>query len=394
MVSVVKRLRPIYVAAFFQGLVFWYVVDKLLATEVGLSATLLSVILAAQSLMSVLLEIPSGILADRWSRKGVLILSNLFLGVASLVGAVAAEPWHYLVVALFWGAFDAMYSGTYEAIVYDVLVEEEGDGKNFERMFGKIGRFDGLALMIGSIAGAGMARIGDVHTPFIATCVAVAVGMYALSLMREPKTHKAEVDTTHLLDHVRETFRSVVRSRLLILLFITNMLLGSILRIMWEYNQLWYINLGLPIILFGIAYTLVFLALTIREKFVSIFKTDRFKLLVILLIAALFSTIFLMIHNAFIAAVGIVITMLLLLSGELVLTVLQQDRLPSRVRAGATSVLSSTINLLFIPTGIIFGALIDAITITKASLFIFALLTFAVIFAYMSYQSRDLPSSV
>ena len=77
-----KITRNIYLLAagyFLQGLVFWYAVEKLfLRNELNLSYAQLGWVGAAATFSVVILEFPSGILADRWSRKGTLILASVF----------------------------------------------------------------------------------------------------------------------------------------------------------------------------------------------------------------------------------------------------------------------------------------------------------------------------
>jgi MFS family permease len=68
-----------------------------------------------------LFEVPSGVLADRWSRRGVLILACVAAAVSVTIGGLSQNVATYMVAALFLALFFAMQSGTVESIVYDAV---------------------------------------------------------------------------------------------------------------------------------------------------------------------------------------------------------------------------------------------------------------------------------
>src|SRR5947207_15053308 len=74
--AVARRLRPLQIAQLLQGIARWVPVEKLFMTEIGFDAAAIGVMAAAYAAVTPLLEIPSGIIADRWSRRGVLMLAN------------------------------------------------------------------------------------------------------------------------------------------------------------------------------------------------------------------------------------------------------------------------------------------------------------------------------
>ena len=74
-----KRLRPLFVAGFFLGISFWAPVEKLFLSHIGFTAATIGLLAATYAVVVPFLEIPSGILADRWSRRGVLMIADLAL---------------------------------------------------------------------------------------------------------------------------------------------------------------------------------------------------------------------------------------------------------------------------------------------------------------------------
>jgi len=361
-----KRLQPLYWAAFFNGLVFWYVVDKLLTTQIGVSTAHLGIILAFMSLVTVIGEVPSGILADRWSRKGVLLIAVLFLLASSFFGLIATGPVHYWALSICWGVYAAMYSGTYEAIVYDVILEESGEPKKYEQLFGRVGRYESIGLVIGSILGGFFTAQAYIKIPFALSLLSCLVACFFVVKFKEPLVHKSH-EATKFVRHIKDTMRSVVASKLLVHYFLISLFLGVTFRIYWEYTQFWYIQLGLPKELFGIVWSAMLLTIWVRSFLADRIKTKREMLLFITLLMAFFGGLALTVHNPWVAVVAALFVMICNQLSYLILSGLQQALLPSRLRAGATSLFNSTGNIMFIPMGMAFGFLALDGNITRAA---------------------------
>ena len=73
--TLARRLVPLQVAMAMQGLILWVPVEKLFMSEIGFTPASVGVMAAAYAAVVPLLEVPSGILADRWSRNRIMVLS-------------------------------------------------------------------------------------------------------------------------------------------------------------------------------------------------------------------------------------------------------------------------------------------------------------------------------
>src|SRR5688500_2756179 len=112
-----RRLAPLVVAAFFGGVALWVPIEKLFLDEIGFTPQTIGMMAAAYAAVVPILEIPSGILADRWSRRGVLLIGNAGAFASVLVGGLSTNVVTYIVAALLLGVYFAMQSGTFDAIV-------------------------------------------------------------------------------------------------------------------------------------------------------------------------------------------------------------------------------------------------------------------------------------
>ncbi len=59
----------------------WTPVEKLFLNEIGFDAASVGLMAAAYAALVPLVEVPSGLLADRWSRRGVLVVASAALGL-------------------------------------------------------------------------------------------------------------------------------------------------------------------------------------------------------------------------------------------------------------------------------------------------------------------------
>src|SRR5215213_11707449 len=132
-----RRLLPLYAAAGLQGFMLWIPVEKLFMNEIGFDAAAVGLMAAAYAAIVPLVELPSGLLADRWSRRGVLIIADLALFASVLVGGLSQDVPTYIAGAMVLGIYFAMYSGTLDSMVYDTVLAETGDSERFERMIGR-----------------------------------------------------------------------------------------------------------------------------------------------------------------------------------------------------------------------------------------------------------------
>src|SRR4051794_39459831 len=104
----------------------WTPIEKLFQTEIGFDAASIGLMAAAYSAVVPLLEVPSGILADRWRRTGLLIIGGVAAAASALVGGLSHGVVTYIVAAMILGLYFAASSGSVDSVVYDTVVEETG----------------------------------------------------------------------------------------------------------------------------------------------------------------------------------------------------------------------------------------------------------------------------
>src|SRR5215471_722093 len=131
-----RRLLPLQIAVALSGVVFWVPVEKLFMTQIGFTPRSVAVMAAAYAVVVPLLEVPSGVLADRWSRNRMLMVATAALLASSLLGGLSHNVPTYIAAAMILGVYFALYSGTVDSVVYDTVLEETGSNDLYETWIG------------------------------------------------------------------------------------------------------------------------------------------------------------------------------------------------------------------------------------------------------------------
>ncbi len=105
-----------------------------------------------------LLEVPSGILADRWGRRRSVLLSCAFLIAAQVALLWAFSPALLFAWALLYGAGRALVSGALEAWFVD-RVQEAAPQTDLQPFFARAGTAELLALTLGTLSGGALPRL-------------------------------------------------------------------------------------------------------------------------------------------------------------------------------------------------------------------------------------------
>ncbi|MHC4854768.1 MAG: MFS transporter, partial [Planctomycetota bacterium] len=180
-----------YAHSYLRELVLIYPTYAIMMGEHGISPLALSTLFIVWSLTHLVLEVPSGTLADRYSRRRLLILSAALKGVAFLIWWVLPGFWGYLVGFVAWGMASSLVSGTAEALLHDTLAARDAT-HTFARLYGRGLAFNSLgvatALALGGYAaefGYTLPLLASVAAPWL-TAALVAVGLEEPPRARQP----------------------------------------------------------------------------------------------------------------------------------------------------------------------------------------------------------------
>jgi MFS family permease len=373
--SVRRRLRPVYVAGFFLGINFWVPVEKLFLSKIGFNAASVGLLAATYAVVVPFLEIPSGILADRWSRRGVLIIADLALAASALVGGASHNVPTYLVAALLLGCYFALQSGTVDSIVYDVLVEETGSSDGFVREMGRLRLLESGALVSSALAGGLIAAVLTPRVTYFLTVPFALIAIAALMRLREPRLHRSD-DAAPLRRQVATTYQTIVERGRLRPIIVAVVLCALVLQMLVEFGPLWMVALAAPAVLYGPQWAGLMSAMGLGGVLAGRFSIERrtnvLAMIVTMLVCSLTLTTS---HDTVVVIAMQVVLVLLLVTISTQLTQQLHDAIPSSIRAGVSSGVGTLTWMMFVPTALGFGLLSRHVGVLTAGWMLVALTT-------------------
>lgn len=130
----------------------------LLMVERGFSLAEIGVISAAQGAMVMVLELPTGGLADALGRRPVLLLATAIELLAVSLFVVAHTFWLLVVVRMLEGVYRALDSGPLDAWYVDAALDADPNA-DIERGMSRGGAVIGIAIAAGSLLAGGLVAL-------------------------------------------------------------------------------------------------------------------------------------------------------------------------------------------------------------------------------------------
>lgn len=264
-VGLARRLLPLQLSTLCSGMMLWVPIEKLFMTEIGFTPASVGLMAGVYAVVVPLLEIPSGLLADRWSRKGVMILATFALAAAVGIAALAHSVGLYMLSAICLGVFIAMHSGTVDSIIYDTLIEEGAGTALFDRLLGRLGMLSSATLVGSSLLGGWFASIWSPRDAYLVSLPFVVLSLVCLAFVREPQLHResagGEQTRRGVRAQARNTFATILAHRDVRALAMVMALSGLLVQMIIEFGPLWLVELRSGAASFGPFSAAVFAAL-------------------------------------------------------------------------------------------------------------------------------------
>jgi predicted MFS family arabinose efflux permease len=353
--SLTTRMLPLYVATSLQGFLLWVPVEKLFMNEIGFDAASVGVMAAAYAAVVPIVEIPSGILADRWSRRGMLIVASVALLLSSLLGGLSNNVVTYIGCALILGVYFAMYSGTMEAVVYDTVLEETGDSEAFEKRLGRVRLIESAALVSSSLGGGWLAGLASPRATYFLTVPFAALSVVAYLRFREPQLHRTE-ERVPFRNHLAVTYRTITRRGHLGPIVALAVLTAALLQVIFEFGPLWLVALAVPAVLYGPYWAALVSTLGLGGLLAGRLQLGRAATLSAVVATMILASVVLTTSgSAAVVTIAQVVLALLIVTASIHVTRLLHDAVPSNIRSGVASGVGAISWTAFLPFALVFG---------------------------------------
>jgi MFS family permease len=249
--NAMRNVKRLYAARFCQSLIPAYVIERLFweARGMTIQEVVYTEILYAVTIM--LLEVPTGIVADRFGRKKLIVLAAALGCLEFLILIYAHTFWHFAAVVILAGVATAASSGAENALLYDSL-RRHGQEALFERKLGRLYALDFGAAVLAALSGGWLAGRFDLELNYWISLIAAAAGLcFALLLVEPPADGDDSDEPIPIRRYVSESIRFFRTRRDVRLVLAAAMLTGAATDFVDEFWQLYLDRFGVALAWFG-----------------------------------------------------------------------------------------------------------------------------------------------
>ncbi len=310
----------------------------------GISFTEVMILQAVFYISIVLLEIPTGAVADFLGRRVSLIMAALVGIVAPLVYAWTPNFYMFILGEVLWALGETLTSGANEALMYDSLKKlgRESDSKKY---FSRFNTYMMVAIMISAPIGSVIAKYLGLRYTMLLMVVPFVISFVVSFTFKEPVVTERIKRENYIGTLVRGVKYFKGHRIIRILTFDRVSIASLVFFIIWS-NQLLLKELGVPIVYFGIVFSLMAAAqipfignLEFLEK---IFGSKKRYLFVSAIISAVGFFLLAFVRNAPVA-----IAIIIIMSGcGLSRTVLFQNYTNKYIESQSRATVISTVSML------------------------------------------------
>ena len=181
------------------------------ATVAGLSGMQLVLVGTTVEVTILLFEVPTGIVADAYSRRLSIIIGFFLMGIGFLIEGTFPIFSMILLTQVLWGIGYTFTSGATQAWLSDEIGEE-----NANRAFLRGNRFDLAGALIGMLLAIPLGNIAVNLPILVGGAAVVGIGVALLLFMPETGFHPTRPEDRNSFQHMGDIFKkgmAAVRSR-------------------------------------------------------------------------------------------------------------------------------------------------------------------------------------
>jgi MFS family permease len=384
-----KNIYRLYLIHIFGNAQFHLVVYTLFLLSKGFTTQQFFLIQSAYYLISLLLEIPTGVFSDRISRKWSLVIASV-IGIPIIPIIVASDSFIIVLLAMSIGGIGAaLTSGTDTAILYDTLKALDREDQ-FQQVAGKMGWYGSLSMAFAGIIG-GLLAAFDMSYAWWAYFVAGLLAMIVKFTLIEPPFFRSTTKEESYLQHLGQSWRISTRGAAGYFVFYAAVIWFFFSIGFWLWQP--YLELSaVPLTWFGFIYAVqnVIGGFSAKQAHRIERKIGTRKTL---LIIPLGLAVVFILESQFVFALGFIfIFMHSLFSGPFhpLLEDYINKRIPSSKRATVLSIKNMVNSLLFMTISPLIGYLVDLYSLTTALLLMgLALVLISLTFFFLWSGERE-----
>lgn len=206
-ISTITKLKLIHL---LMAMMFWYGIEQLFMDKVIGDPNLRAITTAIFTGTLLVLDIPGGIIADRFGRKRTIVVGSTLQFIGVLIMALSHHIALFAIGVFFYGVYWALCNGAIQAMMYDHL-HEDNRHHEYAKHQGSVYAYGYLGAGIANILSGVIAHFFGLRMPYILSLIPVTLALLlAITLKRDRPT--AQTERPRLRDYALVLVKTLRRS--------------------------------------------------------------------------------------------------------------------------------------------------------------------------------------
>ena len=267
-----KNISLIYLHTFLSTFILFYICDTLFYIERGLSSSEYISFVGIAFLVKLIFEIPFGILADKYSRKKLLLISNILFILSTITFIYSHNYFTFLLAIIISAINNSISSGIVNSILYESLENK----KEFNKTLFYNSFFYNISYMLAMIIGGYIGQTFGLIYNYYFTIIPFVIDFFVLLIIKVNKPQKDNVNKNIVI--LKNGIKEVFKNPYLLKLIITSSVLFSGIKLMEESHPEYSVNIGISVFIIGIYTALILVFCIIGSYIGSKINKDKYSL--------------------------------------------------------------------------------------------------------------------
>lgn len=240
-----------YLATFFSGLMFYISVLVPFYTEWGhLNLTQVQILQSWLMIWMFILNIPTGVIADRIGRKISVALGGLSLAASCILYVLIPGFYPFLAAEFLAALGTSFVIGASSALVYDFLKQNNRESES-KHILGRSSAISSLGTVIAAPIGSVIAANFGIKAPMLLSAIPLLVASFIILTIHETRVQE-KTSRPNLLESIKKGVGFLLKNKNLQYLVFNDILvwIGAYF-LVWLYQPM-LIKVGLAIVYFGL----------------------------------------------------------------------------------------------------------------------------------------------
>lgn len=277
-------LNKLYLFRFLDAAKLIGMIFTLFFQHNGLNTFQISVLIVIWSVSTLILEVPLGVVADKYPRRNLLIAAQI-IQILGFLFWFKSLFLFYALGFILWGTKNALTSGTLEAFVYDELKSFNKDSL-YEKVNGRMETFFWVGIAFSAIVGTFVASFSFTWT-LIVTIFSTVLTIFVLLTLKSVKPTKSTSEQKYFV-LLKEAIAEIKNNKSLLWLIFFFCFIFATYGAADEYWSLIYQNLGVSLSFIGILLAIGYGLFSLAGYTTHHFKMNHSEYFLIALSAFLF----------------------------------------------------------------------------------------------------------